>query len=101
VGDEEGLRASVREAKGLGFVGKGCIHPLQIRPIHEAFLPSEEEIEKALRIVAAWKEATERGDGVVALGTKMIDAPVVARARRVVGAARQRGLIGGEEGTDA
>ena len=101
VGDEDGLRASVREAKQLGFVGKGCIHPRQIRPIHEAFAPSPEEIERALRIVGAWEEAQQRGDGVVSLGSKMIDAPVVARARRVVGTARDLGLIGEEGGTDA
>ncbi|RMF09058.1 MAG: citrate lyase ACP [Candidatus Neomarinimicrobiota bacterium] len=80
VRDEEGLRASVREAKALGFDGKGCIHPRQIRPIHEEFAPTAEELEKARRIVSAYEEAQAQGLGVVSLGSKMIDAPVVKRA---------------------
>ena len=84
VSDMEGLRASVLEAKGLGFDGKGCIHPRQIPVIHEAFAPSAAELEKAHRIVAAFEEAEAKGLGVVSLGSKMIDPPVVKRAQRVV-----------------
>lgn len=84
VADMEGLRSSVAEARALGFVGKGCIHPRQIQPIHEAFAPAPSEIEKSTRIVLAYEEARERGEGVVALGSKMIDPPVVARALRTV-----------------
>jgi citrate lyase subunit beta / citryl-CoA lyase len=84
VADTEGLKASVLEAKGLGFDGKGCIHPRQIRPIHEAFAPAPTELERARKIVAAFEEAEAKGLGVVSLGTKMIDPPVVKRALRVV-----------------
>lgn len=84
VGDMDGLRASVLEAKSLGFDGKGCIHPRQIRPIHEAFAPAPAELEKAQKIVAAFKEAESKGLGVVSLGSKMIDPPVVKRALRIV-----------------
>jgi len=84
VADEEGLRKSVEEAKALGFEGKGCIHPLQIRVIHEGFAPTKEEIERAERIVKAMEEAKEKGVGVIALGTKMIDPPVLKRAQRVL-----------------
>jgi citrate lyase subunit beta/citryl-CoA lyase len=80
----EGLKASVLEAKSLGFEGKGCIHPRQIRPIHEAFAPSPQEREKAQKIVAAFKDAEAKGLGVVSLGSKMIDPPVVKRALRTV-----------------
>ncbi|MFO7767968.1 MAG: aldolase/citrate lyase family protein [bacterium] len=97
VDDVEGLRASVREAKGLGFVGKGCIHPRQIPILHRAFAPTPEEIEKARRIVAAFREAEARGDGVVALGSKMIDAPVVKRALKTVETAARLGLIAPED----
>lgn len=97
VGDEEGLRAWAARSRALGFEGMGCIHPRQIRPIHEAFAPTAEEIEKALRIVAAFEEAEAQGLGVVSLGTRMIDPPVVLRARRLVRLARQAGLI--EEST--
>jgi citrate lyase subunit beta/citryl-CoA lyase len=80
VRDMEGLRESVLEAKSLGFDGKGCIHPRQISVIHEAFAPTDQEIERAKKIVLAFDEAEARGLGVVSLGSKMIDPPVVKRA---------------------
>lgn len=94
VSDMEGLRVSVMEAKSLGFEGKGCIHPRQIKVINEAFLPTEKEIEKAKKIVIAFEQAESKGIGVVSLGSKMIDAPVVKRARRVVKLAEDNRLIG-------
>jgi citrate lyase subunit beta/citryl-CoA lyase len=84
VSDEKSLRASVREAKSLGFDGKGCIHPRQIRPIHEEFAPSERDIERAKEIVLAFDKAEKIGLGVVSLGSKMIDPPVVKRSQRIV-----------------
>ena len=80
VGDMEGLRQNVLRSKALGFDGMGCIHPRQIVVIHETFAPTPEEIEKAKKIVFAFHKAKEQGLGVVALGTKMIDPPVVKRA---------------------
>lgn len=84
VGNEEGLRASVLEAKVLGFDGKGCIHPRQIKPLHEAFAPTAAEIDKAKKIELAFNKAQEQGLGVVALGNKMIDPPVVKRAQQTI-----------------
>ncbi len=84
VNDMEGLRASVIEAKALGFEGKGCIHPRQIKIVHDAFAPIEKEIEKAKKIVLAFNDAEKNGLGVVALGSKMIDAPVVKRAQHTI-----------------
>lgn len=84
VEDMAGLRASVLEAKGLGFDGKGCIHPRQIRVVHEAFAPEAAEVEKARRVVLAFEAATAKGLGVVSLGSKMIDPPVVKRALHTV-----------------
>jgi len=78
--DEEGLRKTVLKSKSMGFEGIGCIHPNQIKPIHESFAPQEEEITKAKAIVRVFEKAKESGLGVVALGSKMIDAPVVKRA---------------------
>ena len=92
VADSDALRAGVLEAKALGFDGKGCIHPRQIRVIHEAFAPSEQELDKAGRIVAAYEQAQANGLGVVSLGTKMIDPPVVKRAQRVVRLAALAGM---------
>jgi citrate lyase subunit beta/citryl-CoA lyase len=84
VTDVEGLMASVLEAKALGFDGKGCIHPRQIETIHAGFAPSAAEVEKATRIVLAFERAEADGLGVVSLGSKMIDPPVVKRALRTV-----------------
>jgi len=71
----------------------GCIHPRQIPVIHEAFAPSQMEIQKALSIVSAFEEAQRRGLGVVSLGSKMIDPPVVRRALKLVAQAKAMGLL--------
>jgi citrate lyase subunit beta/citryl-CoA lyase len=94
VADESGLRASVLEAKALGFEGKGCIHPNQISVIHDAFAPTPDEVTKATRIVRAFEQAQARGLGVVSLGSKMIDPPVVKRALRAVDLAIRSGRLG-------
>jgi citrate lyase subunit beta/citryl-CoA lyase len=88
VNDEEGLRQSVLETKAIGFEGKGCIHPRQIKVIHDAFAPTPKEVEHAQRIVDAFNEAQRNGSGVVALGSKMIDAPVVKRAEHILSLAK-------------
>ena len=84
VGDMEGLRQNVLRSKALGFDGMGCIHPRQIVVIHETFAPAPDEIEKARKIVFAFYKAQEQGLGVVALGTKMIDPPIVKRALNTI-----------------
>ncbi len=93
VNDEEALRKSVREAKELGFDGKGCIHPRQIKPIHEEFAPSVSEIEKAKKIVLAFDSAEKKGLAVVSLGSKMIDLPVVKRAMHTIDLSVSTGLV--------
>lgn len=90
VSDMEALRQSVIEAKSLGFEGKGCIHPRQIPVVHQAFAPTIEEIEKAKKIVLAFEEAEKKGLGVVSLGSKMIDPPVVKRAQRILSLVNRR-----------
>jgi len=82
VANMEGLKESVVEAKSLGFEGKGCIHPRQVKVVHEAFAPTDEDITKAKRIVKAFENAEKKGLGVVSIGSKMIDAPVVKRAQK-------------------
>jgi citrate lyase subunit beta / citryl-CoA lyase len=93
VNDLSGLLAYGRRSRAMGFEGMGCIHPRQIPLIHEAYAPSPEEIQKALRIMEAYAEATAKGLGVVSLGSKMIDPPVVKRAERLVKLARELGLV--------
>jgi citrate lyase subunit beta / citryl-CoA lyase len=97
VGDLEGLASWAARSRAMGFEGMGCVHPRQIAVIHEAFAPSRGEIEKALRIEGAFREAQEKGLGVVSLGSKMIDPPVVERARRLVDRARKMGLVPARE----
>jgi len=93
VSNTKGLMDSALEAKALGFDGKGCVHPRQIKPIHEAFAPTESEIAKARAIVSAFDEAEKQGLGVVSLHSKMIDPPVVKRALHVVELAIASGLL--------
>jgi citrate lyase subunit beta/citryl-CoA lyase len=93
VGDMEALRVWALNSRALGFEGMGCVHPLQIQVIHQAFAPTQAEIEKALRIVAAYNEAQQKGLGVVSLGSKMIDAPVVQRALKLIERAQTMGLV--------
>jgi citrate lyase subunit beta/citryl-CoA lyase len=75
VADTDGLTQYVIQSKALGFEGMGCIHPRQIRVIHEHFAPGVQEIEYAKKVVTAFELANQQGLGVVSLGTKMIDAP--------------------------
>jgi len=93
VSDMEALKQNVLESKSLGFDGMGCIHPRQIEVIHEYFAPNEKEIEKAKKIVNAFHIATEKGLGVVSLGSKMIDPPVVKRAQRTIEQAIEAGKL--------
>lgn len=93
VSDMEALKQNVLKSKAIGFDGMGCIHPRQIKVIHENFAPDKDEIEKAKKIVNAFQVATEKGLGVVSLGTKMIDQPVVKRAQRTIDIAVKTGKL--------
>ncbi len=91
--DEAGLRKTVLQSKSIGFEGIGCIHPNQIKPIHESFTPQEDELGKAKAIVRVFEKAKENGLGVVALGSKMIDAPVVKRSIQLIDRAIELGNL--------
>ena len=93
IADMEALKVNVQRSKALGFEGMGCIHPRQIRVIHENFAPGNTEIVKATKIVDAYLNARDKGLGVVSLGSKMIDAPVVKRAQKTVDLALSLHLI--------
>jgi citrate lyase subunit beta/citryl-CoA lyase len=82
--DTAGLRADTLRARRLGFVGKTLIHPDQIAVVNEIFRPTAVEVEEARRVVHAFDAAVTRGEGAVALDGRMLDAPVVDRARRVL-----------------
>ncbi len=93
VADMEALKQNVLVSKSLGFEGMGCIHPRQVSVIKLGFAPDKTDIEKAKKIVLAFETAKLKGLGVVALGSKMIDPPVVARAQKIIDLAIRLNLI--------
>jgi len=95
--DMETFRREVELIKKLGFDGKSIINPRQIEVVNEVFAPKEKDIEKARTIIAAIKEAQERGSGVIAVNGKMVDRPVVLRAQRVIELAIASGIISKED----
>jgi citrate lyase beta subunit len=97
IGDDDALRAETAAAKALGFAAKACIHPNQLATVHEVFAPSAAELTWARRVVAAADEATAGGRGAVAVDGQMVDAPVVARSRRLLDAAGASGRSDGAE----
>jgi citrate lyase subunit beta/citryl-CoA lyase len=96
VADMEALKKTVMISKSLGFEGMGCIHPRQIAVIKNGFAPEEHEIEKSKDIVLAYESARRMGLGVVSLGSKMIDPPVVARAQKIISLAVSMNIISPE-----
>lgn len=95
--DEEGFVAEVRMAKQLGFDGKSIISPRQIRPVHQVFMPTDEEIEAAKRVIRGIQAARKRKSGVLTVDGKMVDKPMVDRAERVIEMAKASGLRISEE----
>jgi citrate lyase subunit beta/citryl-CoA lyase len=93
VSDMDALKENVLASKALGFDGMGCIHPRQIDVIHRYFAPDDIEIDKAKKIVAAFYLAEEKGLGVVSIGSKMIDPPVVKRAEKIIEIAIKTGKL--------
>lgn len=98
IDDEEGLIEDAQYARSLGFSGKAAISPRHLPAINAAFSPTMAEITYAKQVMQAIAQAGQQGRGVVALYGKMIDAPIVARARQVLEAARELGMEGGEQG---
>ncbi|MDO4567512.1 MAG: citrate (pro-3S)-lyase subunit beta [Clostridia bacterium] len=97
VNNEEGFRAEAELIKKLGFDGKSVINPRQIQPLHDVFTPSQRDLDKARAIMEAIKEAESRGSGVISLNGKMIDKPVVERARYMLERAEASAVIPIEE----
>ncbi|WP_246999559.1 HpcH/HpaI aldolase/citrate lyase family protein [Halosolutus gelatinilyticus] len=81
--DDEGLREDAERSVRLGYDGKLAIHPAQVGPINEAFTPDESEIEWAEAVLEARREAEAEGRGVFEVDGEMIDAPLIAQARRI------------------
>ena len=86
--DLAGLEVESRQGARMGYTGKQAIHPAQVDPIQQAFTPSDEAIAQAQRVVSAAEEHQREGVGAFALDGKMVDAPVVRAAERVIERAR-------------
>ena len=95
--DMETFRREVELIKTLGFDGKSIINPRQIEIVNEVFAPKQKDIEKALKIIAAIKEAEQKGSGVIAVNGKMVDRPVVIRAEHTINLAIASGVIKKED----
>ena len=89
--DNEGLLLEAKQGARMGFDGKQIIHPSQVEPVQEAFTPSNEAIAHALRVMEADAQHQQRGFGAFALDGKMVDAPVVKAAARVLARAHAAG----------
>jgi citrate lyase subunit beta/citryl-CoA lyase len=85
--DDERFAAEARRARTLGYAGKLCIHPAQVGLAHEAFRPTDDEIDMARRLLAAFDAA---GGDTIAFEGQMVDEVVAARARAVLAAAGER-----------
>ncbi|MDR0466527.1 MAG: HpcH/HpaI aldolase/citrate lyase family protein [Deltaproteobacteria bacterium] len=90
--DVEGLIRETAIVKELGFDGKSCVNPRQIGAIHSVFTPARKDIDQACRVIDAFEEALAKKSGVIALDGKMIDAPMVTRAKRVLSLAKAAGI---------
>jgi citrate lyase subunit beta / citryl-CoA lyase len=93
VDNEQGLNETVQRSRAMGFEGMGCIHPRQISVISKAYQPTSDQIVKARQIILAFEQAEKDGLGVVSLGSKMIDPPVVKRAENTIELALKMGLL--------
>ncbi|MFF7710779.1 aldolase/citrate lyase family protein [Pseudomonas sp. NPDC007930] len=93
INDPAGFQAEARHARTLGYAGKSCIHPSQIDMANAAFLPGEQEIASAQRVVAAAIDAEKAGIGAYTVDGQMVDGPFVVRAREVLRQAQQAGLL--------
>lgn len=93
VDNQSGLFEDSRKAKSLGFTGKAVINPRQVTVIHRGFSPDKGEVHYALRVLEAMSIAEEESKGVFSLDGKMVDAPIIHRARQTVDLAEKLGMV--------
>jgi len=94
--DPEGFEAECLQGRQLGFDGKTLIHPSQVEPCNRVFAPSEDEVNEAREVVAAWDEAQAAGKGVVTVNGRMIESLHVDNARRVLAQADAVAALGAD-----
>jgi (S)-citramalyl-CoA lyase len=87
--DADGMRRAAEQARDLGFVGKGAVHPKQIAALNDVFTPTADSIARARRIIAAFEEADT---GLVVIDGKLIEKPVLREMHRITVIADRMGL---------
>jgi citrate lyase subunit beta/citryl-CoA lyase len=97
--DPDGYQREAESARRLGYLGKSCIHPSQVRLANAVFRPTDAEIAHSLKVVEAARDAATRGVGAFTVNGRMVDAPFVRRAEAILALARKLGLIPGDERT--
>lgn len=93
VNDPEGFATEARGARQLGYAGKSCIHPSQIEPANQAFVPTQDQIAHATRVVEAAAKAQAAGVGAYMVDGQMVDSPFVRSAQALLTQARSAGLL--------
>lgn len=96
VQDSDGYRAEAQMAHRLGYLGKSCIHPLQIALANEVFQPSDEDIAFSLLVLTEARKESNRNAGAFMVESRMIDAPFIRRAQTIVSMAKNLGLTANE-----
>jgi len=91
--DIPGLVEEARLGAQFGFTGKQIIHPGQVDPVQDAFTPDQETIDRAVRLIQAFEEHQSAGKGVFTLDEKMVEAPMIRAAERILVKARAAGRI--------
>ena len=89
--DLEGLRRSTAASRRMGFQGRMCIHPEQVPVVNEGFAPTPEEVSRAERVVAAFRDAEAKGSAAIQVDGQMIDYPIVREAERLLKSVRSDG----------
>ena len=82
--DQEKFRQTVRQARRIGFAGAFCIHPLQAQVLNEEFSPTADEVATAKGVIDAYEDAKSKGRGSIEYQGKMLDEPIVERARQIL-----------------
>ena len=85
--DADRFLADAREGRAIGYQGKMCIHPSQVLLAHQVFSPSDEELDRARRLLAAYEEAERAGEAAIVFEGEMVDEPMARRARAIIAAA--------------
>lgn len=98
VNNDEGFLREANLIKQMGFDGKSLIHPRQVELVHGVYTPKEIDIRKANKIITATAEAEAAGLGVFTVDGKMVDRPIIERAKHVLALAKAAGVnIGGDK----